>query len=241
MLRGGVFVVVATSIVLAGCSTCQIQVWGSSDSDDPQVYSVRNPHYVHVGEIVQFRVLVQPDIASYVVMESNGQAYLLDKVTPGYAFAKRFDERWLEQDCVMEARAYKQVGNPDYLVENGVARKLSGGDPPDQFLGAARFQITCYQSKVVIRVPASGNQEPDWSQVVLNLFGPGDRMSAVKLAQTGTDGFTVLGRDAWGEYPVFYEPRINQIHKAGKTRAVLTYIDPATRKERKLETWFDTP
>lgn len=233
---------VAAGLVLAaGCSTCRVEAWGNSDSDDPQVYSPRVVHHVHVGEIAQFRILVQPDVAAYVVMECGGQTYMLEKVEPGYAFAKRFDERWLDRPCSMEARAYKQIGKPDYLVEGGTARKLEGNDPPDQLLGIVRFQVICYQSRIVIPVTTPDGREPDWTKATLEIFGADNRVATLKLARNGSEGFTALGRNAWGEYPVFYEPKFDLVRRTGKTRAVLTYRDAAGQKELKREIWFDTP
>jgi len=230
------------SLLSAGCTTCQVQIWANSASDDPNLGSPANPHYFHVGETAQFRVYVQPDIATYVLAEFDGQTAILTKVNPGeYSLTRRFDERWRDRPFTIDIRAWKQEGKPDVLIEGGIVRKLpAGNDPPDVVLGQTQAQIVCYQSKLIMKITPTDKKEPDWSKAKLQIFGLGDKISEVKLGQPGADGFAAIGQDAWGAYTIFYEPRLDQIRRAGRTKAVLIYLDGQNR-EQKLETYFDTP
>jgi hypothetical protein len=229
--------------LLAGCTTCQVQIWANSDSDDPNIGSPRSPHYVHVGETAQFRVYVQPDLAGYVLMDIGGQMMILPRINPGeYALTKKFDENWRDHACYLTARAYRQNGRPDYLVEGAIVRKLNvDNDPPDQLLGTGTMTVSCYQSKIVIRIKAPATPEPDWSKASLQIFGLNNQIATVPFARPGADGFVALGHDTWGYFNIFYEPNDDQVHRTGKTKALFTYPDPKTNTEQKLEVWFDTP
>ncbi len=232
-----------SAVLLPGCSTCQVQIWANSDSDDPNIGSPRNPHYIHVGETVQFRVYVQPDLAAYVLMDIEGQLVMLPKINPGeYALTKQFDDHWRDHDLYLTAVAYRQVGRSDYLTEGTLLRKINAAnDPPDQVLGSGTMKISCYQSKLLIQIKAPATPEPDWSRASLQLYGLNDRLSTIPLGHPGSDGFAALGRDAWGYYNIFYEPRFDQIRRSGKTKAIFTYFDPTTKTTRSAEVWFDTP
>jgi hypothetical protein len=229
--------------LLSGCSTTKVQLWSNSDSDDPTIYTQKNPHYVHVGETVQFRIPIQSDAVSYGVMDFQGQPYMLQKVNPGdYAFTWRFDETWRDRKGYLEARAYRQVDRPDYLIESGQLRKLQvGSDPADELIGSAGMVIQCYQSRVVLQVQTRGNVEPDWSKAILEIYGPHDNVSKILMGRPGIDGFVAIGKNSAGSFTVLYEPKINQIHKNGKTRAVFICPDPSGQGEVKQEIWFDTP
>jgi len=237
-----VFLLFLGVLALAGCSTCQVQIWANSSSDDPNVGSPANPHYFHVGETAQFRVYVQPDAASYVVAEFEGRLAILSKVNPGeYGLTQKFDDLWRDRYFTLEVQAWKQEGKPDILVETGVVRKLpAGNDTPDVLLGQARMQVICYQSKITVKVSPPDKKEPDWSKAGLQIFGLNDKISTVKLGRPGADGFAAIGQDVWGAYTLFYEPRLDQIRRAGKTKAVLIYLD-AQNHEQKQEFFFDTP
>jgi len=229
--------------LLGGCSATQIQLWANSDSDDSSLYTQRTPHYVHVGETVQFRVPVQPDNASYVVINLEGQEILAQKVNKGdYAFTWTFDEKRRDRRVYLEARAYRQVEHMDYLNESGRLRKLqAGNDPPDVLLGVVRMQVVCYQSQLVIQLSTPGRVEPNWSRAVLDIYGPKDKVSKVGLGQPGADGFVALGINSAGMFTVMYEPKIGEIRKTGKTKAVLTFPNPSGEGELTKEVWFDTP
>jgi hypothetical protein len=229
-------------MVLTGCSECRVQVWANSNSDDANVGSSSSPHYVHVGETVQFRVYVQPDAASYVLMDFGGNMYMLPRVSPGeYGLTKKFDDSWRDRTCYITASAYRKLGRSDYMAEGTIVRKMDiENDPADQFLGSGSMSVVCYQSKVVIRIKA-GNPEPDWSKASLRIFGLNNQVFTIPMGRPTSDGFVALGQDTWGYYNIFYEPSFNQIHRTGKTRAIFTYPDSNAKNEQTLELWFDTP
>jgi len=241
--RSAYLMMVLGLFVLGGCSTCQVQLWSNSDSDDPTMDTQRNPHYGHVGETVLFRVPVQPDVASYVVMEFQGQLYMCQKVGAGdYLFSWSFDEKWRDTRVLMEARAYRQAGRPDFIVESNRVRRLeTGNDPPDELLGAMRMTVQCYQSRIVARVRTPGGAEPDWSKAFFEIYGPGDKVSRVGIGRPGVDGVVALGKDSGGTFTVVFDPTVEQIHKMGKTRAVFVYPDPAGQADLRQDVWFDTP
>ncbi|MFA5865626.1 MAG: hypothetical protein WC975_13185 [Phycisphaerae bacterium] len=241
-IRGKILIGLICPALLAGCSGSQVQIWANSNSDDPKIYTQQNTHYIHVGEVAQLRIVVQPDIANYVTINLGGQLYMMPKVNPGeYALMKRFDSRWFGVICPVEVQAWRQNGRCDYLIEDNLVRKLAtGDDPPDTLLASANTRVCCYQSKVVFDINLPGNKEPDWSKAVLTIFGPENRISTIYQGRVGLEGFTALGRDASGRYTIFYEPNLEQIHKTGKTRMVLTILD-SDNKEQTYEIWLDTP
>ncbi len=237
------FLLVTAATILTGCSECRVQIWANSDSDDPNIGSPRSPHYVHVGENVQFRVYVQPDAASYVLLDFGGNLYMLPKISPGeYGLTKKFEDSWRDRTCYLTASAYRKLGRSDYMAEGTIVRKMNlENDPADQFLGSGSMSMVCYQSKVVIQIKAAGTTEPDWSKASLRVFGLNNQIFTIPMGQPSSDGFVALGRDAWGYYNIFYEPVFGQIHRTGKTKAIFTYPDPNTKSEQSLEVWFDTP
>jgi hypothetical protein len=83
--------------------------------------------------------------------------------------------------------------------------------------------------------------EPNWTQGILEIFGPGGKVTKVGFAPTGRRGFIVVGKSAsTGKYVVFYEPTANEVFRTGRTRAVFGVPD-ARGRINQWETWFDTP
>jgi hypothetical protein len=228
---------------LTGCSVCQVQIWANCDSNDTKLYLVQASHYAHIGQTMDFRVTVSPDVAGYVVLDFNGQEEVLPKVGPGeYGFSRQIDISCRGRSYPIEIRAYRAAGQPDYYMDAGHVRKRSSsGDAPDQLVGSARSRLDCYQSQVTIELTTSNGQEPDWSKGQLEVFGDHDKVTKVGLGQPGKSGFTALGRDVYGLYTVFYEPLVDQIHRTGKTRAVFSIPDPSTGKTITREQWISTP
>ncbi len=228
---------------IVGCA-CNVQIWGNSDSDDLSSYSRRSPHYIHVGEIVDFKVTVEPDITSYVLVDFCGDIFFAKKVKDGvYSFEKSFDEKWRGRKCNIVVRAFKQNGKRDYRERKGVIKKfVAYMDPPDDVLCQSSMRIYCYQSKIILRVKTSNRKEPDWNYGKLVIFGPEKKVSVIRYGRPGIDGFTAFGPE-WssGAYIVFYEPKADQIHRAGRTKVRFTVPDPGTKKEITVEEYINTP
>jgi len=228
-------------VSLTGCASSSVQLWANSSVVDPKDYTRSNPQNVHVGETTQFRVVVEPDVASYVMIDFAGESYLLEKGGAGlYAFNRQFTETWRDRSVQIEARAFRQHGQPDYALINGkVARSSKPTDPSDEFLGTSTMTVECYQSTVIMHVGLAS--EPDWTQGVLEIFGPGGKITKIGLASRGRRGFIVAGKSAsTGTYVVFYEPAASEIFRTGRTRAVFGIPD-ARGQINQWETWFDTP
>jgi hypothetical protein len=231
------------AIWLGGCSTCQVQIWANSDSNDPRNYTLNNPHYAYAGETVNFHIMTQPDIASYVMLKCDGDYDFLPKVGPGeYAFTKTFDPSWRNQHCDIDIRAYRRVGRSDYYQENGKVLKRHDRDEPiDQEIGFASMRLICYQSTVRIKLSTKDKKEPNWSKGELALYGAEDAVSRVQWGRAGSDGFTAIGCDDWGTWIVFYEPKWDEVCRAGRTRVVFSVPDPSTNETITKEIWIDTP
>ena len=155
---------ILTAIVyFTGCSACSVQIWANSDSKDPRMYTRKNPHYVHVQEPMDFRILVIPDNADYVLMNIGSQLFMPQKVNAGeYALARLFDSSCRDMDFLIEAKAYRQNANPDYRNENGILRKTSDTiDQPDTLLASTFMHVSCYQSKILLNLRLPGTSEPD--------------------------------------------------------------------------------
>lgn len=218
------------TLALGGGCACQVRVWANSDTDDPRDYTVSSPHYIHVGETTQFRVTVEPDIADYVLMDFGGSLATLNRVGPGqYAYSKRFDRAAKEKVSV---KAYRQVGRRDVVERRGrIVRQKRFGDDADQVLGSGNMVVRCYQSKVAIRVPGTGKGEPDWARGRLEILGPGAKVTRVGYGASGKGGFVVLGPTAVGKkYVVYYQPKHDQVRRAGQTQVVFTFVDGQGKK-----------
>ncbi len=238
-----VLIGISVLIHLGGCA-CSVQIWGNSDSDDLANYSRRNPHYVHVGEITDFKVTLEPDIASYVIVDFCGNLFFAKKTKAGvYSFEKSFDEKWRGRKCNVVVRAFRQNGKRDYRERKGIVKKfVPYMDPPDDLLCQATMQIYCYQSKIILKVRTSNRKEPNWNYGKLMIFGPDEKVSVIKYGKPGIDGFTAFGPE-WssGAYIVFYEPKADQVHRFGRTHVRFTVPDPKTKKKITVEGYISTP
>jgi len=235
-------VVLSSLSPLAGCAA-NVQIWGNSDADSLVDYTARNPHYVHVGETTQFRVTVEPDIASYVTMKFGDKLSILRQARPGqYAFNYHFDQRWLNRSTRLEVRAYKQVGRRDFVrLQGRVLPRRRTGDDPDRLLGTAAMTVRCYQSKMTLKLAIPRQAKPIWEKARLEIFGPRGRVTRVGPGKPGEHGFTVLGIEALSnKHVVLYEPTYDQVRRTGKTKAVLVVPTTGGRTIRQ-ETWIDTP
>ena len=233
---------VFAAICLAGCAGTNVQIWANSDSNNVKNYTMRNPHYVHVGETVDFHVLVSTMKASYVVLKCDGEYFLLPSVVDrDYTFSKTFDESWRGQTCQMEFRAYKTEGQPDYYESNGrVLKREDEAEPVDLEVGFGVMRVICYQSAIRIRVITRENKEPDWTKGDL-MISADDQVTHVGLGKVGEDGFSAIGGDGHRTWIIFYEPKADQLSRSGRSRVTFTVPDPSTQKTIKEEFWIDTP
>ena len=230
------------AVCLTGCSVSQVRVWTNSDSDNPKLYTVQSPHYAHIGQKVDFRVTVSPDVADYVVLNFDGREELLTKVGPGeYGFSWTIDLSCRGRTYMIEARAYRSAGRPDYYREGDQVINRVRDDLPDELVGRGVSRLDCYQSRVTVELKTSNGQEPDWSGGQLEIFGPNGEVRKVGLGRPGYYGFTALGRDARGWYTIFYEPLYDQICWMSRTRIVFSVPDPGTGNPIVCEQWISTP
>ncbi len=243
ILTGRLILFSSVLMIFSGCAA-QVHIWANSDSDDAKVFSMRSPHHIHIGELVQFQITVKPDIASYVLMDFGGKLQILAKTAPGqYSFNKSFGEKWRDRRATVVVRAFRTIGKRDYVKVNKFVRKNHlKDDPPDELLGAASMQIVCYQSKVILKFSTVNNKEPDWNTGKLLIYGRGNKVSKIPLGHPGVDGFTALGTELGSnKYIIFYEPRQNQVHKTGTTKVEFTIIDPTTKKTIRQDMLIQTP
>ncbi len=233
----------AAMLSIAGCA-CNVQIWGNSDSDNLKIFSQRNPHFVHIGEMTEFKVTVNPDIASYLLVDFCGKLSFAKRTGKGeYSFEKSFDEKWRDRNCNVIVRAFKQNGKRDYRTHRGrVVKSKRYNDPPDELLGEASMRIYCYQSKIILKIKTTDEKEPDWPRGRLVIFGSNKKVTVVKYGRPGVDGFTGFGPELFsGAYIVFYEPKSSHVHRTGKTRVKFSIPDPVTRKIITVEDFIDTP
>ena len=225
---------------LAGCA-CQVQVWANSDSDSPMDYTRTSPHHVHVGETTQFRITVDPDIASYVLVDFDGKLRLPNKIRPGqYSYSHYFGKGWPNRSAKINVRAYKQVGRRDYVRRGGrLIRRARSRDEPDEMIGASSMTIRCYQAKVIMKVRPPGGVTPNWRKAWLEITGPNGKGRRVRFGQSGRHGFTVLGPAVGGGYVVFYEPKHGEVRPVGRTKVVLRIPLPGG-KEFRQEAWISS-
>lgn len=233
-------IVVTIIAALAGCAS-QVQIWANSDSNDLKEYAQTNPHYVHVGETIRFRVtMAAPGMASYLVVEFDGEVDLVDESAVGeYAFSETFGDEFRGRTVPLKVRAYQQVGKRDYLKRaSKVLYTPVAHDGVDKMVGSAVLRIHCYQSKIAMNLKLGA--EPDWEKGTLSIFGPAGKTAQVKLGKMGRHGFAVVGVAAFGGgYVLFYEPRHDEVQRAGITRAVFTLAGP-NGKVGRWETSFNT-
>jgi hypothetical protein len=142
----------------------------------------------------------------------------------------------------VNVQAFLQNGRSDYFLDNGKIKYLpTVDDPADVLLGSGNIRIWCYQSKIVVRFRTSNGAEPDWSKGQLQIFGVHDNVTTLKLGQPGVDGFSAIGKDTGWYYTVFYQPKLEQIRKSGKTKVLFTIPDPTTQNQIHQEIQIDTP
>lgn len=238
----GLVISAVTVVSISGGCACKVSIWANSDSDSTVDYTRSNPHYAHVGETVQFRITVEPDIASYVVMDLGGDVEVLSKVRSGqYALTTTFDDRWRDRSVKLAVRAYKQVGRRDFVKLRGKAiHRPRAGDQADTLLGLARMTVRCYQSRIMFKLSLRGGGEPDWDAARVEVFGSGDKITRVGLGKPGEHGFVVLGVGAFsGKRIVVYEPRHDELRRTGKTKVVFVLPVKGGQGIRE-ERWIDT-
>ncbi len=230
-------------LLSSGCAT-QMQIWANSDSDDTHKFSTRTPHYIHIGETVDFQITVEPDIASYVIMDFCGQRKFLKRIEPGrYSFTYTFGEKWRDRRCNIVVRAYKQNGRRDFGLRKGVLQRVqSSYDESDELLGQASMYLICYQSKVIIKFHTTNNKEPNWQTGRLYIYGPKGKKTLITYGSAGKDGFSGFGPELGsGKYILFYEPKYWQVHRAGQTKVLFKIKDPGTKRFITIEQLINTP
>lgn len=231
----------ASVLALAMGSGCmsQVRLWSNADSDNPHDYTPRSPQYVHVGEIVQFRVTVEPDDADYVLLRIGKEVRLLNRASPGqYSFSKQFDKSWANRTAKLQVQAFKQIGRRDFVkIRSEVIKRPARVDERDRNLGSASMTVNCYQSKVVIKVKIAGTVEPDWRRATLELFNAKGKPIRVGYGKPGQHGFVVLGPKAFGgEYVIYYEPKYNEVRKTGQTPVLFSLPSQLIRAETVINT-----
>lgn len=213
---------ILTVVMTAGCVS-EVHIWANSDAGSPDEYSRVSPQRVYIGETMQFRVTVQPDVASYVLLDFEGQQHILSRIREGeYSYSHYFGEDWRRRVAKLDVRAYRQRGRRDYVREGErIVHRLRQGDDPDELVGSASMTLRCYQATVSMRVHLPNGVKPDWEKAWLELTGRDGHVKRVTLGQPGQHGFIVLGPSAFGEdYTVFYEPRHDEVQTTGKTKVV---------------------
>lgn len=212
---------------LSGCAQ-SVGITGSSAGSGQRAR--QNPHFVHVGERVDF-VIDPPEDCSYVLVDFCGQEILLDQHDgKKFTFDKLFDQSWADKNCLIRARAYKTQGHIDVLGPDSSGKVLKRNrqdDPADLLLGQGYMQLRCYQSQIRLTLRPSRNVR--WERGILKITGQDNRVWLIRQAQFGREGFTVLGPNTGGNYIVFYEPRANQINRSGKTEVIFTVPDGPNR------------
>jgi hypothetical protein len=227
---------------LTGCTGSQIQIWGNSDVNRPQEYILRGLHPVHAGKTINFRILVQPDTATYILVKFGDEYELASRLDKGeYAFSKELDSSWRDQTINIIVKAYHQEGRPDFYMENGrIKERKNINEPTDMETGSSTTQVRCYQSVVKVSFTTQNRKEPDWTKAQMKIHGHDNKITVVRQGRAGVEGFTALGCDAWGTWTVFYEPKWDEIC-VGKTYVEFIVPDPTSGKEIKKDYWIDTP
>ncbi len=186
----------------------------------------QNPHFVQVGERVDFTIEA-PEDCSYVLVDFCGHQILLDQRDgEKFTFDKLFDQSWAEKNCQIRARAYKQQGRMDVVGPDSSGKLLKltrQDDPADLLLGQGYMQVRCYQSQIRLTLRPSDNVR--WERGILKIIGRDSRVWLIRQAQFGREGFTVLGPNGGGNYIVFYEPRARQLNRSGRTEVIFTVPD----------------
>ncbi len=211
---------VIVCVLLTGCSA-HVRLWGNSDTNKGDQFGLSTPHYVHVGETVEFLITVEPpNDADYAIIKLNNQIkYLKELVQGEQTFERTYDRYYQDRTEKITVQVYRRRGRRDYAsVRGSITRRSPQIDQVDTLLGSASMNVKCYQSKIRLQVVPPSGSTPLWKQAVLEIEDNDGNINKVRYGRQGERGFIVLGPEAIGSaWYVYYEPTIDQIKHAGYT------------------------
>ena len=239
----------AAATLLGGCVTGSL---ASNTGPRPpgNRWSVAKEHMVHVGEVVEFDMVLQDGyrhfvspfgLADYCAAQIGPERVeVVADVAGHFVFSYRFDGVEPGERITVRASAYRQRGERDFMKVRG--QWLHADSPyaqPDQRIAGNTIDLLAYRTTVELRMPRPPD-DLDPETGVLRFRRLDGTTTPVYVDRPSLPGFSLEGPEPDGYYRVRYHPRAEELNSTGTTEAVFTIYDTVGRRHT-LSTVLETP